>query len=474
MRSFVRSALVGSVVWGMVGSAFAAQTEEDEMRSSASAALKWESRESIKGPKSNSLGGGMVQIFVSADLDPPKDPAKPLLSVDMPKGVTLQASWTDEKGIDLKTVDAQNKEGVFSVNHTLAPHVKLALTFGNTSGVVDYNAEKLLDSIHGSNFVYLGTGKSEFVPWGWSTTSLQVQGPPLTQSRLAAIRLRELADVDEIDLTLSLNATTSPQFNYVTKEVRLGGVPDPIAAQGGVRRIPTVDTDFIDVSALVTGEISYTGTIDVNPVVHIENVRLFGSFIPLKIDLPVTNVQASLPYSSGSTPIAVTFPAVVFHIPLPNVKVTMNTLDLGSTTIGKEAARAVEIKNTGEKDAALTFKSSDPQFTVISAKTVTGPKSKYDLNVKFVPTAAGPQSATITVVSNDPNEPQQQIKVTGTGLELPKPPAAQVIETNEPLAEPSSDSGCGCRTASTSSSDTAGGALMALFAASLIRRRRSR
>ena len=105
-------------------------------------------------------------------------------------------------------------------------------------------------------------------------------------------------------------------------------------------------------------------------------------------------------------------------------------------------------------------------------------QKKYDLAVKFLPTAEGLQSATITVASNDPNEPIQTIKVQGTGTKKPEPPPpatdapppADDTPTDDGF-KPRGDDGCGCH-AAPSSSDAAGFAGVALALGAMLRRRR--
>jgi MYXO-CTERM domain-containing protein len=73
------------------------------------------------------------------------------------------------------------------------------------------------------------------------------------------------------------------------------------------------------------------------------------------------------------------------------------------------------INNTGEMDATLAFQSSDPQF-VVTANAGAAAKTAYNLAVTFTPAQVGAASATVTVTSNDPNQPVQTIQVTATGV----------------------------------------------------------
>src|SRR5262249_55060232 len=111
-------------------------------------------------------------------------------------------------------------------------------------------------------------------------------------------------------------------------------------------------------------------------------------------------------------------------------------------------------------------KSSDPQFTVVSDHAMKA-KDSLQLNVDFTPANEGPQSADITVASNDPNEPVQVIHVTGNG-------SKDVLPSTEwPQASRArGDNGCGCRTTPAPSGYAAFGAVGVALAAMLRRRRR--
>jgi MYXO-CTERM domain-containing protein len=477
LRSAPAAVLIAAASLSFVSAAHAASSNEDNT-SSGNATLHWETRQSIVGPTSGKLGGSStLQVQVSANLDPVADPSKPLLAVDMPKGVVVGASWNDDKTIELSVVDDGSKDATFTAEHTIAPHVTVFINAFGFSLTYDYAAGALLNAIPGSAWNYDAFGSTTFAPWGWTGVPLQVAAPALADAQLFSIPFPTISGKQPLGGQLAINATTKPTFIYVTDDVTLAG-GTPITAKNGTWRVPTVDTDFIDVPAIVNGEITYSGDLLVRPSVEITSIGDFEFPFTLTLDFPQAGVN--LPYDNAAAPIAVEFPATTFHIPLPNVKLAQKSLDLGSVTIGQEASKKAEIDNTGERAAAFTFTSSDPQFTVIGSKQGATPKSKYDLDVKFVPTAEGAQSADIKVASNDPNEPVQTIHVTGTGVKEAEPTPPAPPEEEEPVGEPpveetgpQGDSGCGCHTAAPSPSDFGAFAVAALGLAAMLRRRRS-
>jgi MYXO-CTERM domain-containing protein len=469
MRLFVRSALVAVASLVTVSAAHAAAGLEN--RSSGTAPLSWETRTPIKGPKSGKLGGSLVQLQVSADLDPLADPSKPLLAVDMPEGVVVQASWSDAHSIDLTVVDAGSETGTFKVQHTLAPHVTLFITAFGYTLTYDYAATTLINHVPGSKWSYLGQGQTTFEPWGFAGAVVNVTAPPLADAQLFSIPLSSLTGGTPLTGQLALNATTSPTFGYETTSVVLDQ-GDPLGGANRTWRIPTTDADFLEVTADVAGEIGYVGSLFVRPSVTVTKIGKVTLPFPISVEIGAAGVE--LPYASDrETAIPVVFPKATFHIPLPNVK-AQPSLDLGEVAVGATASDKADVVNTGEMNAAFTFESSDPQFEVVSGKQVGPAKDTFELKVSFTPSGEGPQSAEITVTSNDPNEPVQFIKVTGTGTTTTtSAPVGDLPEEGDDLATAGPmDSGCGCRTAPTSSGG-AGLAVFGLAVAALLRRRRA-
>ncbi|MBN9160774.1 MAG: hypothetical protein J0I07_07420 [Myxococcales bacterium] len=472
MRHFTRSALAIAALLFTASAADAAAVGANQSRGTTD--LSWWTRTPIVGPKSDKLGGSTLQVQVSANLDPLKDPNKPMLAVDM-KNVVVEAVWNDAKTIELSVVDNKALDGIFKVEHTLAPHVTLFLDILGYKLTYDYPATTLINYVPGSAWNYVGTGSTTFEPWAFKTYAIvNVKGPKLADAQLFSLPLSTLTGGSlPLEGNLALNATTSPTFNYSTTEVVLAG-GDPITKSNPTWSIPTTDADFLDIQAQVKGTITYSGSLFARPTVTI--TKIDGITIPGGLTFEIGAAGVELPYASGATPIDVVFPGATFHIPLPNVKAA-KTLDLGSVVIGEDVTKQGKIENTGELDAALALKSSDPQFKVSPSKSMK-PKTNLDLDVTFTPSKEGPQTAEITVTSNDPNEPVQIIKVSGVGTKpatKPAPPSTEPTDTGDDdgtAIGPRDTSGCGCRTAPASSGYAAFGVAGIALAAVLRRRRR--
>jgi len=407
---------------------------------------------------------GLIKVRARFTIDPVKG-GDPLLVVDMPKGAAVEASWNEPGYINLKPVTGEGATGTANIHYTLNPSLDASI-YGIT---VSYNSSQLINMLPDASFNYDAKTTASFKPWAFAGVPVQMPAPPpLDQSTLFGIGFDTMGvDPDIVEGTLKLQAATRPTFTFKTTEVRLDGAA--VNADGGVAKVPAVDGDFMEVNAIVNGDLSFQGSLDIRPVVQIDSVDGYPTFGLVKFSFSAV----SKAYSGESKTIA--FAPSTIHIPLPNVKVPSTPIGLGAVKAGGSASKSISIDSTGELGAVLTFKSSDPQFKVPAGQVQVPSKGKYDLKVDFSPNSDGPASATITVVSNDPDAPEQTFKVGANGAKLGDEgdgksghaPGEGVPD----LEDPSGDSGCAV--GPTHSQTGAGSfALVGLAIAAVVRRRR--
>lgn len=106
----------------------------------------------------------------------------------------------------------------------------------------------------------------------------------------------------------------------------------------------------------------------------------------------------------------------------PSITTSPSTLAFGSVTVGKPQSLTLTINNVGT--AALSVSSisvNNNLFTpgVKPASVAAG--ASFNLTVQFAPTAAGSQTGTLTVTSNDPAHPSVTVPLTGTGVAASAP-----------------------------------------------------
>lgn len=411
-----------------------------------------------------------IQVSVSMDLAAlPTPSAEPLWMVDMARTAVVDARWPSTKSFDLTLAKSKTLDGTFKVSHTLIPSVRVHASLLGLTADWTYDASKFLID-YAANFHYKATNTVTFLPWGFDAKITNVvPAPSLTTTELLNVKLVQTANND---VDLGLAASTSPKFEYQTTKVTLlGATPITQAAKTGT--LAMTDADFLLLDADVEGEITVTGDLIAAPYVAINKIG--GITVPGGLGvLDLTSVlNAPKKAYTATPPVAVKFPSVKIRIPLPNVKAP-SSLDLGSAQLGKSVEQPATIKNTGELAATMKFTSSDPQFTVVATGN-TDAKKDYALAVKFTPAKEGAQTATITVKSNDPDQPLQTITVTANGTAVPVPPAAapEAPPSDEPYGR-QTDSGCGCHTTPVTGTSGAFAGLALGLALALRRRRASR
>ncbi len=452
--------------------------------SKGNATLKAESRE----PIISSIGTGWlpacatpdaqghcsdenIQVSTSIDLAAFPEPSRePLWMVDMTKAAVVAAAWPTPAAFELTVPTAPTMDGIFKVSHTLIPAVRVYANILGFKREWMYDASRFVTE-NAANFDYKATNTVMFAPWAMTQGVVnKVPAPTLTNTALLNVDLVKNSD-NEVQLGLS--ASTSPTFTFRTTKVSLAGAT-AITKDAVTGKLPMVDADFLDLKADVEGEITVDGELIAAPYVAIKKIAGFtipGG--PMVLDL--TNpLNAPKRQYTSEPPVAMKFPSVTVRIPLPNVKVP-KSLDLDAAQVGQRSEKAVTIPNTGELGAKLKAESSDPQFTVDVAPAI-GPKAEGTMTVRFSPAKDGEQTATITVRSSDPDSPVQTMTVKATGTKVPVVAPAPEDTGPPPAAGEIADSGCGCKTAGSSSGAPASAAL-AGFAAVLglvVRRRRAR
>jgi MYXO-CTERM domain-containing protein len=413
------------------------------------------------------FGPKQVQVNAKIKMDPVKN-GGPLFTIDMPKGAVVEASWNGDKNIVLKAVNGSQTDGTVTVRHTLTPSLAVKVDAFGLKATFEFNALDLLSKINGGSFKYDSSAKQQFAPWAFQGVATKLNAPDLDGSDLFdPIGFDQFPAIvaDNLGGSFTVRAITKPTFTYKTTKVTLQGASAPITAQGGQATIAAIDGDFMEVMAQVEGEMAVAGTMDITPSIAIDRVLDYN--VSLDFGVAVAHPAYTVPAQK------VAFQSALVHIPLPNVHAPTKGVDLGAVKAGGTAMKTVTIQNTGEKAAVLSFKSSDPAFEVPGGQINVEPKGSYDLQIKFSPSGAGAASSDITVLSNDPDSPEQTFKIGANGADVGSDDGSDG-DADLPDSASAGDSGCGCTTAGSSSLPSwAGFGLLGLGALVLTRRRRA-
>lgn len=115
---------------------------------------------------------------------------------------------------------------------------------------------------------------------------------------------------------------------------------------------------------------------------------------------------------------------LVFNAPVISLP---GDVSLEDTCVGSDSTATLEVCNTTPNDGVCAnlvidaITSSDGQFSVTEPSSgfpvVISPDFCFPFQVQFTPTSVGPQSATLSIESNDPTSPSVEVMATGNGAE---------------------------------------------------------
>jgi MYXO-CTERM domain-containing protein len=388
------------------------------------------------------MGPSWAQVNVGIAIDPVSS-VEPLFTIDMSRGALVEASWGTDRRIVLRAMPGHPDDARITVRHTLTPSVDFRLLPNVGGNILDaafkFDATELVNQLPGARFDYDSSAESTYAPWGFLPVATVLSGPERDRSVLFSLEMSQLAGfaAKSVDGRFGVRATTSPTFSYRTTRVSVAGADADITSATGELSLPAVDGDYMEVRTVVEGEMDVTGDIEIQPFVQF---RRIGPIPFTLLSQDGLDLGIDVYRQTYTTPgIRLPFEVAVVHLPMPNVHVPRRGVDLGAG-----GATSVKIENSGEQAASMTFTSSSPQFEVTTERVTIGPKSTYDLSVRGPLASGQPASAEIKVLSNDPDSPEQTFQVGANGA------GAGASTSSDPSAAPTSESGCGCRSAGTS------------------------
>lgn len=395
-----------------------------------------------------------------------------LFTADLPRSAVVKASWEDPKFLMLSVDSLPVQDSTIAISHTLIPQAELFVDIGIFEQGYVFTADRLMNKAPGAKYDYVATGTGSFTGWAFDGTQITVAAPPLQNSQLFSVDFSKMSDVFEKITTgsVALHARTAPTYTFKTTKVTVGG-RDMSRTSLAQLPFPEGNLDFIELPATIEAELSAKGEIEVMPSATLSRLGDMNFNPPTTITF--SSVKVTKAYDAPAQKYV--FADKTIRIPLPNVRRPLEGLD-GEASIGSRGTLPALMENTGEATAEVRLKSSDPRFVVPNGPVAIGPKSTGALNIGFEPTDEEVVTATITATTNDPDTPELTFTVRAQGVNGPVggPKAGQ--PGAGPDGEGVADSGCGCKTAGTTS--TANGAygafgLVALgFAAALRRSRR--
>lgn len=104
--------------------------------------------------------------------------------------------------------------------------------------------------------------------------------------------------------------------------------------------------------------------------------------------------------------------------PVPDIDLPKKSLDFGLVNVGDDDNLVLEIENKGGGELVLDSVAIEGSgaFTIASAgETTIGPGDTANYIVNYKPTGDAGDNATLTILSNDPDEPEEVVALLGNG-----------------------------------------------------------
>ncbi|MEJ2721473.1 MAG: choice-of-anchor D domain-containing protein, partial [bacterium] len=117
----------------------------------------------------------------------------------------------------------------------------------------------------------------------------------------------------------------------------------------------------------------------------------------------------------------VTVPVDLNVTAIPDIAVSDSLLDFGPQFIGATEEAQITVSNIGNDELIIdAITSSNPDVTASPSSFAVPQGGNQTVTVTFAPTTPGVVSDTLTIASNDPDEPEVPIAVAGEGLLPPE------------------------------------------------------
>lgn len=211
-----------------------------------------------------------------------------------------------------------------------------------------------------------------------------------------------------LDGGFAVSLTGDLTTSYQTDRILIDDARGPIDREGAVVQYWPPAGGFgasEDVTVRPEGTITYEGDIVARPNVFVE--LLGRRFDLIGIDVPIPIVRTSTPTD---------FDPATVHVPLPDILVMPANIDVGTLVVGDVGDGALTIRNRGEAELTVMVGPLPDTLMTSSSMLRLPPATEATLGVMVAPAMAGMLAETITLRTNDPDEPIVRIPVTAEAI----------------------------------------------------------
>lgn len=373
---------------------------------------------SCKSSNKCSDGPGNCSSTIDACLDAEMSDSR----IDVNMTGFWDVSWPEVGKLKI-TPRKKTNAGTYAVTYKLSP------LFGVYINALGFKSTVVLDPLSILNalmvpdvnggFDYTAMGSCVFDPWAWTPISCPISGAPQNLFTLPLSQLTGLAGLDTgkyIEVSVGLEAGTDTTFTWQTKQLLVDNGSMPITGTNYSTDIPYDGSATVQVNVWGVGDVGYNGTTDLKPDIEVDSVAGFKFSPPLKFAI---GTLASVPFM-GTIP-NIALKKTLISIPLPVINLDAKEMNFGDVPVGTSISKKLTIHNDGKlmltTQLATTPTGGVFKPSMTMANITDG--SMLDVSVAFAPTKAGAATGTLTVNSNDPDNPTYTIVLKGNGTEEP-------------------------------------------------------
>ena len=223
---------------------------------------------------------------------------------------------------------------------------------------------------------------------------------------------------------VGLNIKGEMRADYNTDRIVVSPSIVPITTENGTTIGNFLGGPWVEYDVHPEGTIVYDGILHLIADFYVK-VKVFGGTLT-EFRFDAYDYPLSLSDIVGHAFIdRMVFDSVRVHVPLPDIPQVQETIvDIGEVEVGDSKKITVTLPNNGEGKARLVGTIPDEDaahFKVLSSAVVIEPGQTGDVNVRFTPAKIGALSTKLTLSTNDPDLPVQEILLRGNGVQLGPP-----------------------------------------------------
>jgi hypothetical protein len=271
-----------------------------------------------------------------------------------------------------------------------------------------------------------------------------------------------------IDGGFELSARGMLTTSYQSQRIDVERALSSIISEGAWVAVPpepmTEGTGFgasEDMVVLPHGTIGYDGVITLRPALYVELAGSRWDLLAFDVPLHVVELSTDTDFEPANV-----------HVPLPDVRIAPDAIDLGRVLVGETAEGSVDIVNDGEAELVVELVEPGHGLTAIPSSMTLAPRSRRAMTITYTPTDAEMLSTLVSLTTNDPDRALAAFRVTALA-ELPPDAGMRDggLRGDASIGGgPSTAGGCACRAGSRS---PAGGAAVLSLALTLLMLRRA-